>query len=182
MWFMKYKCYGKTFWVGVVWQKFRLGVVSGLSSFHIFVYPGRSLVAHAPTRTPPAVYSLPRTLSPGHCPYRYPSAPHSRNTSPRGHHTAGPSDGLRILGTQSRLVKNKQKSQNQTGFTQFIFSSENFQISFFEHSPCKSFVEHHSYRRNSICVYRFYTHILMKIFPERYHYLLYDHMSDTYYR
>jgi len=107
---MKYKCYGKTFWVGVVWQKFRLGVVSGLSSFHIFVYPGRSLVAHAPTRTPPAVYSLPRTLSPGHCPYRYSSAPHSQNTSPRGHRTAEPSDGLRSHGTQSRLPSHRKKS------------------------------------------------------------------------
>jgi len=111
MCFMKYKCYGKTFWVGVVWQKFRLGVVSGFSSFHIFVYPGRLLVAlQCPTRTPRAVYSLPRTLSPGRCPYRCSSAPHNRNTSPLEHRTAEPSDGLRILGTQSRLPSHRKKS------------------------------------------------------------------------
>jgi len=81
---------------------------SSFTSSELLLAPVASV--HAPTRTPPAVYSLPRMLSPGHCPSRYSSAPHSRNTSPRGHRTAEPSDGPRILGTQSRLLPHRKKS------------------------------------------------------------------------
>ena len=81
---------------------------SSFTSSELLLAPVAS--AHAPTRTPRAVYSLPRTLSLVCCPSRYSSALHSQNTSPLEHRTAEPSDGLRILGTQSRLPSHRKKS------------------------------------------------------------------------